>query len=384
MRFTLLGLAMLLSTGCAYERTQDTTANGAAGQLEFLEAYHGDLGIVPIGATRTVHVERLPGGTITCHTMGIRSRESPSDVRPLGGGGPSDTCDMIGADAVELVSAACDDDACTVTPALASRNDSVVLLVSGASAATTRLNVSLRSIKDGSIHTDAIPIRFAKAARVRLDAAPRDLPALLGPVLPGTPITLPWAKVVDAEGDEMSLDDDAIVASVEGDAVAPDSYGIALVASAPGHATASWEVPGLIRRAIDIEVVDPSQARSIVVSDETPADVQLSTDTVDLDDAVAPTLAPLSKISVESSRSLFETFPTRVVLADGRRALAPLDAVTIEPAVLGTVEPDVINPTSFAIEEAPVVGDGTLHLRVGAVSASIPISVTEPKTPASP
>jgi DNA-binding transcriptional regulator YdaS (Cro superfamily) len=380
MRFTLLGLAMLLSTGCAYERTQDTTANGAAGQLEFLEAYRGDLGVVPIGATRTVHVERLPGGTITCHTMGIRSRQAPGGVRALGGSGPSDTCDTIGGDSVELVSASCDDDACTVTPVAASRSDSVVLHVTGANAATTRLDVSLRSTKDGSIHTDAIGIRFAKAARVRLDVAPRDLPALLGPVLPGTPITLPWAKLVDADGTEMSLDDDAIVASLEGDAVAPDSYGIALVASAPGHATASWEVPGVIRRAIDLEVVDASQARSIVVSDSA-SDVSLSMDSVDLDDATAPALTPLSKVRVESSRSLFETFPTRVVLADGRRALAPLDAVSIEPAVLGTVAPDTIDPTSLAIEEAPVVGDGTLHLRVGAVTASLPISVTEPASP---
>jgi hypothetical protein len=394
MRFPLLA-PLLLVVACSYSKNVGVSANGSENQLYFSQVYSADLGVVPVGVSRTVTVSRSSGGSVECHGLGTGSTQgdlSSQTVRPSGGSInlPADTCGSIAPEHITLESATCDDDACTVTSE--DNGTSVTLHVASKSkdARATRLHVALKSTKDATAWHDSIAVSFAPAARIELTGSFRDLAALRLPILPGVVFGAPPARVVDANGQPMSIDDDTLKATSVTNGVFDEAEDTSIfgsfIAKKPGKGALKWELAGAIAREVEIEVVDRAEARMIALFPPFVAKDATRELSLDLDDLTAETLSPkdaLETVAFTTSAGASSTFSTRVRLADGRAALAPIDSVTVEPATL--LRPALASDDDWSLTLSDATssgtssGAGTLTLEAAGLTKAWPITVTASK-----
>lgn len=144
-----LALAVAFATGCAADPAPQ--ANGYNVELWF-EAPPGGL---VVGAPEPITVKRIESLYTRCQ---------------------SDTvCDPRATAPIELVSAACDDDACTVTGS-ATDDGALVLQAVGVKEGPTTLRVHVRQLATGAELEDAYPIvvHFPAAGERRFAAGLRD------------------------------------------------------------------------------------------------------------------------------------------------------------------------------------------------------------------
>ena len=354
-------LVASLLVGCAYTGHDSVSANGGDGVLYFSGATAPDVGVVPLGTSRTIQVDRLPGGDVTCYVLGIG--DGHPDL-------PSDKCNAPPVYPIVLDSASCDADACGVTSTIDKGH--LLLHVSGKSAGVSKVHVVVHGTSDGAVHSDSVAIAFAPADRIELEASPYDLAPLRQPVLPGVSFFRPNATVLDAAGHAMSIDPGALTYSIDGDAFTAAQDG-ALVAAKPGQTVLEWQLRGAISRKVDLEVVRPSDVASLEVFASPWQGYQRA---VDFDAPVPSDGAPLSSIETSPS-AVGLTFTTRAVLLDGRRALPFVEATKVAPSSLGVdVEPDMFQAWELAIWSAPVAGQGTLEVRANGVVTDLPLSVS--------
>jgi hypothetical protein len=381
-------LAPLLLAACSYSKNVPASTNGSESVLFFSQVTAANLGVVPIGVSRTVTVWRNSGGTVECHGLGTGSAR---DVSIQGGGKPdlpSDTCGSIAAEQVTLESATCDDDACTITSE--DKGNSIVLHVAAKSkeAKASRLHVALKKESDAAtVWHDSIAVSFAPADRVELTGSFADLAVLRLPILTGVTFTLPIARVVDANDKEMSIDDDTLKETSNDNGVIgdnPDPYAFNVIAKKPGKASVKWELPGAIERTVEIEVVDRTEARSLALFAATVSKDPAALST-DLDTLTADELSPkdgLESIAFTTYAGARSAYSTRVRLADGRSALAPIDGITVEPATLA--RPDLASADwaltlSTPSSKTATSGTGTVTLEAAGLTQIWPITVTPGK-----
>ena len=381
-------LAPLALAACSYSKNVPASTNGSEHVLFFSQVTAANLGVVPIGVSRTVTVWRNSGGTVECHGLGTGSA---GDVSIQSGGHPdlpSDKCGSIAAEQVTLESATCDDDACSVTSE--DKGSTVVLHITAKSkeAKASRLHVALKKASDAAtVWHDSIAVSFAPADRIELTGSFGDLAVLRLPMLTGVTFTPPFARVVDANDKEMSIDDDALKETSNDNGVIaenPDTYSLNLIAKKPGKASMKWELPGAIERTVEIEVVDRAEARSIALFAAT-VSKDPAARSVDLDTLTAEELSPkdgLESIAFTTYAGASSAYSTRVRLADGRSALAPIDGVTVEPATLA--RPDLLAgdwalTLSTPSSKTATSGTGTVTLEAAGLTQTWPITVTAGK-----
>jgi hypothetical protein len=379
MRF--LRSLLLLSTlaGCSYTHHQGVEANGASSQLYFSGAggssSSGDL--LAVGYAAKVVVQRHSAGDVPCNGIGLHKNDVTSGGVHLQGGSipDPDHCGSLAADVVTLVSAACADDTCSVTSDVSDPR-AVTLTVTGLHAGSSSLVVSLKS-SDGNTYADSVPLRFSTPARIRLSADARETSAMNAPVLPGVAITKPTASVIDADGQRLVIDDVALVASTEGDAFVESTEYPPFVAAHAGHSVLRWRYPGVPDRALDLEVVDPSEAHALFVYaplTDASTGYQGSVDPESAPPAGEPASGRITSIEVFAYD--YGTFPIRVKLADGRFALAKLDAPVLAPSALGSALA-ALQLSGFDLEGGMTPGQGTVTLRAApGATATLAVKVT--------
>jgi hypothetical protein len=381
LRFLLLSVLAGCSTlaGCSYTHHQGVQANGASSQLYFSGAggssSSGDL--LAVGYAAKVVVQRHSAGDVPCNGLGLHKNDVTSDgLRIQGGSIPDpDHCGSLAADAVTLVSAACADDTCSVT-ADVSDPRAVTLTVTGLHAGASSLLVSLKS-SDGNTYADSVPLRFSAPARIQLSADARETAAMNTPVLPGVAFTKPTASVIDADGHRLVIDESAIQATSDGDAFVASAEYPPFVADHAGHCVLHWSYPGVPDRSLDLEVVDPSEAHALFVY------APLTDASTGYRGFVDPESAPPAGepasgriTSIEVVAYDYGTFPIRVKLADGRFALAKLDAPVLAPAALGSALA-ALELSGFSLEGGKTPGQGTVTLRAApGATATLAVKVT--------
>jgi hypothetical protein len=377
LRFAAVVLVPLL-VGCSYTRHEGVMANGATSQLYFSGSSRLDL--LAVGYAATVTVQRYGPSDVPCTGLGLHKNGVASGgIRIQGGSLPDpDHCDGRPSDAVTLVSASCTDDTCSVTTDTTDPR-AVTITVTGARAGTGHLAVSLKSGADGNTYEDDIPLRFEVAARIRLAADPRELAAMTGPVLPGVAITKPRASVVDAADELLEVGDTALIATTDGDAFADTQEYPPFKAQHAGHTVLRWSYTGVADRTIDLEVVDPSEARALFVyAPLPPAPSGISSTTSDVDPADAPPAGePASGriTSIELVENDYGTFPFRVRLVDGRFAVATVEDPELTPAALGSTLAG-LDLSAFDLE-GKSAGSGTITLRAApGATTTLPVKVT--------
>ncbi len=359
-----LGLCVvaLASGACAplqYTKAHEGQANGAAGTLYFLRVDEASVGVAPIGGTRTVKVARYSPGIVQCAKFPALPEESNVELR-AGFSIPSDRCTGLAPDPVELVSASCPEGACSVTSAL--EGDVVVLRVSAKEARATKLDVTLKN-RAGETFTDSVAIGFAKAGRIALrGAAVLDVPLVVG-----AEMYVPEARLLDEKGDEMSIDDDAIVRVQTGDALSRPENDVRMNAVAPGKTTLTWEVAGVLRREATVEVVAPSEVREL----QALAEPRSTTALGDEEKPYWITDAPVARIDGSSREQT--SVAVVALLRDGRRASVALTSAELLPKALGSAQ--AYETGSFVVFPAspPVVGEGSVSVRAGAIEGRFDI-----------
>lgn len=375
LRFLLLSAL----AGCSYTSHQGVLANGASSQLYFSGAgtssSSGDL--LAVGYAAKVVVQRYSAGEVPCTGIGLHKNDVASGGLHIQGGDlpDPDHCGSRPADVVTLVSAACADDTCSVT-ADASDPRAVTLTVTGLHAGSSSLVVSLKS-SDGNAYADSVPLRFSAPARIRVSADARETSAMNGPVLPGVAITKPSASVIDADGQRLVIDDAALQATSDGDAFVASAGYPNFVADHAGHCVLHWSYSGVPDRSLDLEVVDPSEAHALFVY------APLTDASTGYQGFVDPESAPPAGepasgriTSIEVTAYDFDTFPIRVKLADGRFALAQLDAPVLAPAALGSTLA-ALTLSAFELEGGKTPGQGTVTLRAApGATATLAVKVT--------
>jgi hypothetical protein len=385
-RSSLFGLVAATSSvaGCDYKHHESGVANGSDGQLYFAvnnPVQSNGLGTVPIGATRTVWVSRNSGGNVDCHGIGIRNVDAP--LTPQSGPPipiplpPNDRCTDLPSEPVGLVSAACEDDACLVEDLSANGGVSVRIKAKSETATTTRLVVTVKKTQTGEVFTDSIAVAFAKPARIKLVTGTRAAEAFaIGRVMPGISVQIPTAVLVDDASQPMSIDD-AVTRASDGSALPnDDGYASSFEAKTLGKTTIRWEVPGVMSRTLDVEVVDPAESTSVIVS-APPAGTREPSDydSVDLDD---PKTALLPLTQIEARSDVQPAYRAYVVTKDGRTAVAPIKSVTTEPSALA-IKTDTL-AWKFFLLEFPVAGSGSVTIAVGDVSTTLPLVVVTPRS----
>lgn len=375
LRFLLVASVL---AGCSYTSHQGVRANGASSQLYFTGVGVNDRSdILAVGYAAKVVVQRWSAGDVPCTGLGLHKNAAASGGLHIQGGNlpDPDHCDSRPADAVTLVSAACADDTCSVTTD-ASDPRAVTVTVTGLHAGSSSLLVSLQS-SDGNTYADSVPLRFSAPARIRLSADAREISAMNAPVLPGVAITKPSASVIDADGQRLVIDDSAIQATSDGDAFVESTAYPPFVATHAGHSVLHWSYPGLPDRSLDLEVVDPSEAHALFVYAPLPdasAGYRGNVDPADAPPAVEPATGRITSIEVTAYD--YGTFPIRVKLADGRFALAQLDAPVLAPAALGSALA-ALDLSAFDLEGGKTPGQGTVTLRAAAgATATLAVKVT--------
>lgn len=350
---TVMGIG---SAGCAlqYDKPHEGRANGAAGTLYFADVSAANAGTVPIGGTRTIKVARYSPGILKCAKFPASPEESNVGLR----GGPSippDRCTGLRPDAVELVSASCPDDACAVTSSI--EDDVIVLRVSAKEARATKLEVILKKAETGESFTDSVAIAFAKAGRIALRGASE-----IGvPLVVGAEVYLPDGRLLDEKGNEMSIDDGALVRTQSGDAIAPPEHEMGSAkALTAGKTKLVWEIAGVMRREASIEVVAPSEVARLEAFADAKTDVALD------DETTKPAwlgAAPLARVDASSREQTTVIVAAR--LKDERLALVGLTSGELRPEVLGSIQ--AYPNGSFVVFPAspPVAGEGTVNVRAG-------------------
>lgn len=364
------------SAGCSVTEKVPAANNGESKVLSF----DGPKGTSPLGASRLVLVGRDTGGTENC-TIGSRSIAG-GGLHPTGGSlsGP-DHCGPVQKDAASysLESAACDDDACTVTPDDAS---SLALHVAATTAGLAagarvdaRLRVTLKSKTDGALYTDSFVVRFARAARIRVANGIESPLPLLMPMMVGVTLNMPTATVVDGEGKALEVEPDTLVTTFPDALFTPHSashYNTSYRATRPGRAALKWELPGIIARSLDIEVVDPSTARSLVILAPT-SDAERRGRKQDLDDALATPEAPAAE-SLQGAAGRPIVGEVRVLLADGRTALADIDQAETDRATEAKCSPSEDAFELYRLGAAGVAGSVTV--KAAGLSRSLPFALS--------
>lgn len=380
VRFAFAALAVTL-TACSYTHHYGVDANGDSSQLYFYGQTNSASAPLAVGYGATIDVRRYSAGDVDCTGLGTHKNSATAGGLQIRGGSLPDTdrCDNRKADAVTVVSAACADDTCAVTGSTIAAN-SVSLTVVGAHAGTGRLLVTLKSAVDGTIYEDSVALHFEAPARIRLQADARSMPAVKAPSLPGVELTPLNAWVVDANDERLEIDPAALKSSIEGDAYESvvDGYE-KLVAKRPGHTSLRWSYPGVPERSIDLEVVDPSEARALFVY---APDARSSTwnadddgDPADAEVGAEPSSGRITSIDLVEYG--YATYPYRVKLADGRFALASIGepSMVLTPAALGMAS-WTLERSAFDLE-GKLAGHGTLTLTAApGATLTLPVNVT--------
>jgi hypothetical protein len=352
---TTLVTALVL-VGCDHE---SGASNGIDGVLYFTEARSGDFGGVPLGITRGITVSR--------HTSGIEVCE------PSFSHGGGDCSGGTENDPLTIESATCESHDCKIEI----NPDRPLIRISSTTPGTTRLRVRVKSKDDDEKYTDAVTVRFAEAKAIQLWSQPADLLPLAMRVANGMKFWAPEARIVDAEGKRLSVDQGMLRVEVEGASVkASDSF-LHLSTVTPGRSTLTWDLDGRLKRSLDVEVVEPSSsAKSIVVLPRVTQDRPSAFEPVmELDvlrgQIEAPPIERLERPAVVSG---LHYWPVFVVMADGTRAVVPVSTAQIS---VSTIVPARIGPTLWSVTIPPLdnraPGTATLRVEVGAVSRDLPI-----------
>jgi hypothetical protein len=376
-------LLLSVLAGCSYTSHQGVMANGASSQLYFLGAGVNDPSdVLAVGFAAKVIVQRWSAGDVPCTGLGLHKNAAASGGLHIQGGNlpDPDHCDSRPADAVTLVSAACADDTCSVTTD-ASDPRAVTVTVTGLHAGSSSLVVSLKS-SDGNTYADSVPMRFSAPARIRLSADARETSAMNAPVLPGVAITKPTAFVIDADGQRLVIDDSALQAMSDGDAFVASAAYPNFLADHAGHCVLHWSYPGVPERSLDLEVVDPSEAHALFVYAPLPDAPTGTEGYVDPADAPAAGEPATGRItSIELTAYDYGTYPIRVKLADGRFALAQIDAPVLAPAALGSTLA-ALDLSAFDLEAGKTPGQGTVTVRAApGATATLAVKVTARPAP---
>ena len=368
-------------TGCSYTHHAGVQANGAQNQLEF-SRYQSTLTTpLAVGYELDVSVSRFSASDVDCKGLGLyKSSVGSGGLHIQGGSLPDpDHCDAQLADDVSFVSATCDDDLCTIASDT-SNPKHVDLKVTGKGAGTTRLVVSLES--GDKVFEDYVTLRFEVPTRIHLAMKPDHASAAKIPALPGIEVTPPRASVRDANDEELEIDDSLLALASEGDAYEPKGEVYpSLVAKRPGHTTLRFTYEALPVRTIDLEVVDPADARALILYAPLPAvkDPYASVDPADLDGDPGIVSGRVTSVTVPVDTAA--TFPARVALVDGRSALAPLTTVEVTPASFLYASAGIIESENLDVD-ATKVGTGTLTLRAtDKATLTMPATVSARATP---
>jgi hypothetical protein len=378
-RFPLFGLlACSALVGCSYTHHSGVQANGANDQLQF-SRYESSLTTpLAVGYALDIAVSRFSASDVDCKGLGLYKNSAPSGGLHIQGGSlpDPDHCDAQRADVVSFVSATCDDDLCAIVSD-PSHPRSVALKVTGKRAGTTRLVVSLKS--GDTVFEDYVTLHFEAPARIRVAMEPRDTAAAMLPALPGIEVSAPRATVVDANDEELEIDRSLLAFAAEGDAYQPDvELDSRLVAKKPGHTTLRFTYEALPARSIDLEVVDPADARALLIYAPVPV-AKHPYATVDPADLTAdPGIVSGRVTSVSVPAGTAATFPSRVTLVDGRTALAPLTTVELAPVGFCYASAALFEPGSLDVG-GEKVGSGTVTLRATA-KATLTVPVIVPAT----
>ncbi len=369
----LLGLPAL--AGCNYTAHAAVKANGVEQQLQF-SRYPSTLKTpLAVGYTLDVAVSRFSAGDLDCKGLGLRSAgPSPGGLHIQGGNLPeTDHCSAQQADVVSFVSATCDDDLCTLASDTSSPKG-VGLKITGKRAGTTRLVVALKA--GDTVFEDYVTLRFEVATGIHLAMRPSQVAAAKIPSLAGIEVTPPRASVRDANGEELEIDDSRLAFASEGEAFEVGKLGSSLVATKPGHTTLRYTYEALPVRTIDLEVVDPSDARALFLYAPLPRakDPYAQVDPADLESD--PGIASGRVTSISVGRGTSATFSARVALVDGRSAVAPLTTVEVTPASFVRASAEVIEPENLYVAGTRI-GTGTLDLRAAdKATLTMPVTVT--------
>jgi hypothetical protein len=344
--------------------------NGVDKVLYFSDVdFKSDLGGIPLGVTRKVTVQRYIGGTKVCE---------PSLSH--GGGDCSGGAEK---DVITIESARCESFECKVE--LSREGDTQVIRFSSSNAGKTRLRVNAKSSDDGEIYSDAIEMRFAEAKRIALRADEGRFLPLAMPMFKGLEFGFPLAEVVDADGEWLKLDAGYVEIQITGTSLVREGASHKLKAVGVGVTTLKWDVPGVIARSIDVEVIEPAPVQSLVVMAARPSSALLLNDRKgvgDLDDFL-PRLETAPVTVIEHEARKFSTLGDQPIafarLADGRRAVAPLSDAQIVPALgEATAKINESAPWIVTLTAPGTPGETTLHLEAGAAKTSIPVRFTSP------
>jgi hypothetical protein len=361
--------------GCNYTAHAGVMANGEENRLQF-SRYPSTLKTpLAVGYALDVAVSRFSASDLDCKGLGLRSAGPSSGGLHLQGGSLPDTdhCSAQQADVVSFVSATCDDDLCTIAPDTSSPKG-VGLKVTGKRAGTTRLVVTLKS--GDTVFEDYVTLHFEVPTGIYLAMRPSQVAAAKVPVLPGIEVTLPRATVRDANGEELEIDDSLLVFASEGDAYDVSEYATSFVAKKPGHTTLRYTYEALPVRTVDLEVVDPADARALFLYAPLPRakDPYGYVDPAEL--AADPGIASGRVTSVSVALRTAATFVARVSLVDGRSAIAPLTTVEVTPAGFLNASASVIESDTVSVNGTKV-GTGTLDLRASdKATLTMPATVT--------
>lgn len=370
-------------TGCSYTHHAGVWANGAQNQLEF-SRYESTLTTpLAVGYVLDLSVSRFSASDLDCTGLGVYKNSVGSGGLHIQGGSlpETDHCDAQLADDVSFVSATCDDDLCTIAPDTSSPK-SVDLKVTGKGAGTTRLVVSLRS--GDKVFEDYLTLHFEVPTRIQLAMDPSDAAAAKIPALPGIAIAPPRASVLDANDEELEIDESLLAPASEGDAYETGELGSTLVATRPGHTTLRFTYEALPVRTVDLEVVDPVDARALFLYAPLPAPKVwyasvAPVDPADLDGD--PGIASGRVTSVTVGVGTEATFVARVSLVGGRSALAPLTTVEVTPATFLYASAGSIDSENLEVEGVKV-GTATVTLRAtDKATLTMPATVSAQATP---
>jgi hypothetical protein len=368
-------------TGCDYTRHEAGYANGERGQLYFATDASSSISTVAVGVMYTVTVSRIGAQDVDCRGLGLRSAApGAGGLHAQGGSINTDKCDATKADPVKFVSASCEDDACSID-AETTNEHFVTLHVTGKRAADPRLLVSLTSADGSTTYEDAKQLHFGVPTRIRLKVADSDLPATKSPVLTGFAISPPRAAIVDAQERELFTGTEPPAPTYVGDAYVPALAETRLVATRSGHTVIHWHFAGVPERTLDLEVVDPSEARALFVFARLPtapagAPPPKGSDPIDFAEDPSTSGGRVTSLELESSYR-HEIFPTRVSLADGRLALGKLESVEVLPYDIAYAITS--RESSFLEVNGRRVGEGTLTVRAApGATLTLPVKVTAP------
>lgn len=363
-----------LAFGCSKKSNADAITNGNDHVLYFASGDTDPMGPAAVGVARDVLVTRHPSGTVDCPVQWRAERGIK--LQGFSPPAPYYACQDVPVDPLVAVSSACDDDACDITTEpSATLTGAIVLHVVAKRAGVATVHVSTKSSADGQAYDDSIGIEFATAKRIKLTSSTDSIRALRRPLLPGVVVVPPESEVVDADDRRLNVGAALAGPAIDGDLFDQYPNTSQLEAKNPGLTTMRWTLGTVLSRNIDLEVVSPSAAKSILVLPDSSVTPPAS-GAVEYDDELPPEPEPITSIAVSTSEYDFSTFPTLVLLRDGRTALAPVSSVAVAPAALAHALPSVLDTSAISFDVLNVVGDGTITIGAAGTSSSFPLHVS--------